>query len=173
MPSYAVAWTYVAVDTADKAWRAHRQSSAAGAGVDGDPRAPPLRAGAAYAIDTLLWQGMASVLIPGYIINRYVTITGQAMHRLGARGTVGRLASTAVGLLAIPFIVEPLDEGVHMIMDRYVRPKLGITPHVEKRVLKKIAADSASPPQYTAVESVTQRLGAAAASDTQTTDNKR
>ncbi len=151
----------MAVDTADKAWRAHRQSTAAGAGEADDSHAPPSRAAAAYAVDTLLWQGMASVLIPGYIINRYVTITGQAMHRLGVPSLPGRLAATAVGLLAIPCIVEPLDEGVHMIMDRYVRPKLGITPHVEKRMLKQLAQHSAAAEaaaQYTAVQDVTGRL---------------
>ena len=146
------------MDTGDKAGRAYRQSSAAGTGEGGDEHAAPVRASAAYAADTLLWQGMASVLIPGYIINRYVTITGQAMHRLGAGGLAGRIASTAVGLLAIPFIVEPLDEGVHMIMDRYVRPKLGIMPHVEKQTLKRLSAGSAVATQYTAVGDVTARM---------------
>lgn len=52
--------------------------------------------------------------------------TATTMH---AHPMVRRFLPTVVGLSTIPLIVEPLDTFVHRIMDRFVRPRLGVPPH--------------------------------------------
>lgn len=120
------------MDTADKAQRAYAQTAAASSEAS-PPAVTPMSAGVAYGLDTLLWQGFASVLLPGYIINRFVAFTGQVGALAQARMPGTRLPvkalSTAVGLATIPFLIAPLDDATHGAMDKYIRPRLGITPH--------------------------------------------
>jgi fission process protein 1 len=103
--SYAVAGSYV---VADAVWRSELP--------------PPGRSGMVEALDTLLWQGLASVAIPGAVINRIVWAAGKLPTPVGASRAV---LPTAVGLACIPFIVSPIDRGVDWFMDRCVRPMLG------------------------------------------------
>lgn len=141
-----MAWAYVALDTADKAHRSYTQTAAAHAAATENGTPPPAvsatYAGTAYGVDTLLWQGFASVLIPGYIINRFVAFTGQVASLAQAR--VPRLPakalSTAVGLATIPFLVAPLDDAVHGALDKYVRPRMGVMPHAAVLAQKWAAA---------------------------------
>ncbi|GMF18993.1 unnamed protein product [Phytophthora lilii] len=67
VPSYVVAFGYVLGDTFDKAGKAH--SKAVAEGVSTRKRNAVV---ADAAIDTLAWQTMASVVIPGFTINRVV-----------------------------------------------------------------------------------------------------
>ena len=61
-------------------------------------------------VDTLVWQGLASVVIPGFTINRVCLLSrlllrqGQVMSPALQRWTV-----TAIGLGCIPFIIQPID----------------------------------------------------------------
>ncbi|GMF20176.1 unnamed protein product [Phytophthora fragariaefolia] len=92
-PSYVVAFGYVLGDTYDKASKAH--SKAAAQGVS-DRKRNALVADA--TIDTLAWQTMASVVIPGFTINRVVRgggarLNGDVMSiftSLVGRGDAGR-----------------------------------------------------------------------------------
>ena len=67
----------------------------------------------AAVLDTLIWQGLASVIIPGLTINRICAIS----RYLLARHHVVSLSSpalrkwtvTAIGLGCIPFIIGPID----------------------------------------------------------------
>ena len=95
--SYATASAYVLTDTA---WRAHTVPDGESALVE--------------AVDTLLWQTAASVIIPGFLINRVVWTVG--------RLTVVKWIPTAAGIVAIPLIVDPIDHGVDGAMDLYARP---------------------------------------------------
>ncbi|KPJ13050.1 Mitochondrial fission process protein 1 [Papilio machaon] len=56
--SYALATGYVLADTADKSWKMIKR--------DGRPKKVLIETG-----DALIWQTLASVVIPGYAINRY------------------------------------------------------------------------------------------------------
>mmetsp|Transcript_34075 Transcript_34075/g.133376 ORF Transcript_34075/g.133376 Transcript_34075/m.133376 type:complete len:176 (-) Transcript_34075:1604-2131(-) len=79
---------------------------------------------ALQAGDSLIWQALASVIVPGICINRIVALTSSACKL----GPVGKSASavlpTVVGLASIPVIIGPIDRGVDFAMDRTVR---GIT----------------------------------------------
>ena len=63
-------------------------------------------------LDTLLWQGLASVLIPGMAINRLCAISRtvlnkRAGHLLGSASK--KWIVTGIGLAAIPVIIHPID----------------------------------------------------------------
>ena len=98
--SYGVAGCYVA---ADAAWRS------------GLP--PPHRSSSVEALDTLIWQGLASVAVPGFVINRIVYAAGRVSPAQAAMWL-----PTAAGLAAIPFIIKPIDHGVDVFLDRMIRP---------------------------------------------------
>ena len=89
----------------------------------------------AAAVDTLSFQLLASILFPGYIINRWVTLCGYLTHDVldlsglaGLAGvpmeTVQDFLPTALGLALIPLIVAPLDALTEKILDNTVRPFL-------------------------------------------------
>eukprot|EP00327_Prymnesium_parvum_P010875 CAMPEP_0184395860 /NCGR_PEP_ID=MMETSP0007-20130409/46313_1 /TAXON_ID=97485 /ORGANISM="Prymnesium parvum, Strain Texoma1" /LENGTH=179 /DNA_ID=CAMNT_0026748317 /DNA_START=36 /DNA_END=575 /DNA_ORIENTATION=+ len=100
--SYALSGGYVLTDTA---WRV--------ATVPGQTALT--REAAVEACDTLVWQALASVIVPGALINRVVWAAGRM-----SRGP--RWMPTAVGLGCVPFIVGPIDHGVNYLMDVGVRP---------------------------------------------------
>ena len=69
-------------------------------------------------VETLVWQGLASVVIPGYTINRvcalsHLLLVRQRMlrHQLGSP-VLRRWTVTAVGLGCIPLIIQPIDRCV-------------------------------------------------------------
>lgn len=77
---------------------------------------------AIIAGDTLSWQLLASVLIPGLTINRICYFTLQYLSKRTALSLTRRKwTSTAVGLASIPFIVKPIDHSVDFAMDATVR----------------------------------------------------
>jgi mitochondrial fission process protein 1 len=91
-------------------------------------------------MDTLVWQLLASVLIPGATINGIVRIAKFAVHSLTTTNhknntTTTRPSSssamlfffhkwtpTTIGLLSIPLIVHPIDQAVDYFMDETIRP---------------------------------------------------
>lgn len=64
-------------------------------------------------VDTFVWQALASVAIPGFTINR---ICAASLYVLGTATrwplAVRKWTTTAVGLLAIPVIIHPIDRWV-------------------------------------------------------------
>lgn len=124
--SYGVATAYVTADAIDKGRRAatvsvpppppHRHPLPA---ADHPPPCPrqahaqdPARATrvAVAVVDTFVWQGLASVAIPGFTINR---LCAASLALLGACTRwplpLRRGATTALGLAAIPLIITPID----------------------------------------------------------------
>ncbi|NWI14160.1 MTFP1 protein, partial [Crypturellus soui] len=101
--SYGVATAYVSADAVDKG----RKAAAA---APADER--PARVGVAV-VDTFVWQGLASVAIPGFTINRLCAASLLALRSLTRWPLpVRRWATTALGLSAIPVIVKPIDRQV-------------------------------------------------------------
>ncbi|XP_033211406.1 mitochondrial fission process protein 1 isoform X2 [Belonocnema kinseyi] len=73
------------------------------------------------ATDTLLWQGLASVVIPGITINR-ICAGVIYLQRINIRSSLkSRWISTAVGLASIPLIIRPIDLTVENAMDATFR----------------------------------------------------
>ncbi|GFS40574.1 mitochondrial fission process protein 1 [Trichonephila inaurata madagascariensis] len=77
---------------------------------------------ATSAIDTLVWQTLASVAIPGFTINR---LCAGSMYLLKKHSklpsTTRKWTTVAVGLGSIPFIVKPIDHLVDALMNNTFR----------------------------------------------------
>ncbi|KAA8496910.1 Mitochondrial fission process protein 1 [Porphyridium purpureum] len=121
--SYGVAFSYVC---ADAVYQAMRRGGGEGAHA--------ARVKSAIALDTLIWQTLASVVFPGFTINRVVYFSEHAMaagnnalldnHMHAVSASALHSACTLVGLCAIPVIVKPIDWFAHYLMDHAVRPWL-------------------------------------------------
>lgn len=65
---------------------------------------------AVAVVDTFVWQALASVIIPGFTINR---VCAASLHLLGKTTRwplpVRKWTTTAIGLSTIPFIITPID----------------------------------------------------------------
>ncbi|XP_075745123.1 mitochondrial fission process protein 1 [Rhipicephalus microplus] len=112
--SYAVASAYVVVDTADKVLKADKV------------KCPDAKAHRNKlfntAVDTLVWQALASVIIPGFTINRVCALSLFLLKRYSSMPlNACKWTTTGVGLGCIPFIVSPIDHGVHVLMDKTLR----------------------------------------------------
>lgn len=110
--SYVVAVGYVLADTADKSRKQYAKPEILGGGA---------RGAAIASGDTLLWQMFASVIIPGFTINRICWLSKKVLSMNKVKGSLGKWAPTALGLLAIPFIIHPIDHGVDLVMDQTYR----------------------------------------------------
>ena len=63
-------------------------------------------------IDTIIWQGLASVIIPGFVINRTCALSRLLLHQFLRRklsSDLRKWAVTGIGLGSIPFIIRPID----------------------------------------------------------------
>ena len=68
------------------------------------------------AIEAAVWQGLASVIIPGFTINRICFASRCALQRLAPKSVPLRVhgfVTTAIGLTAIPIIINPIDRWGH------------------------------------------------------------
>lgn len=148
--SYGVAICYVLVDTFDKREKAVAAAKRRFTSNDLGSLSPEqeqvvaLRA-AHKAIDTLVWQLLACMLIPGVIIHKLVHWTSDifSLHDscplvqlLGkdflatsmvqpevVSAVLGALP-TFLGLAVIPLICHPIDHGVDLLLDATIRPGL-------------------------------------------------
>jgi len=112
--SYVVASGYVLADTQDKAGK----SLKGGAEMS--------KVGVA-AMDTLVWQAFASVIVPGFFINRLcaLSLVGLARTLPTVAESSRKWAVTGLGLGSIPFIIHPIDDLVHTVMDNTTRKWIG------------------------------------------------
>ncbi|XP_019733227.1 mitochondrial fission process protein 1 [Hippocampus comes] len=120
--SYAVATAYVTADAVDKGKKA--------ALAHGDEPGQTTRVAAAVA-DTFVWQALASIVIPGFTINRVCAATLYLLGRTTKLPLpVRKWTTTAVGLSTIPFIISPIDRSVDYLLDSSLRKVYG---HSEKQ----------------------------------------
>jgi len=130
--SYAIAICYVLADATDKGLKAENNYSAIAAeqAATKDPLAGGQQSknsnveAMKASVDTLIWQGLASVIIPGFTINRIVWASKKVLES----DTIPKIPSSAkkwaptiIGLSFIPFIVHPIDEGVTRLLDMTIR----------------------------------------------------
>lgn len=117
--SYGVASAYVLADTYDKASKMHKALPA------NDP-SKNKKVGL-EAMDTVLWQAFASVIVPGFTINRICagSLVGLAKVAPKVPLTTRKWITTFIGLGVIPFIVHPIDNFVHFAMDNSTRKYIG------------------------------------------------
>ncbi|XP_038137955.1 mitochondrial fission process protein 1 [Cyprinodon tularosa] len=111
--SYAVSTAYVTADAVDKGKKA--------AVVHGDNPGRTTRVAVAV-VDTFVWQALASVIIPGFTINR---VCAASLYLLGRTNKwplpVRKWTTTAIGLSTIPFIITPIDRSVDFLLDSSLR----------------------------------------------------
>lgn len=80
-----------------------------------------LKPAAKMAGDVFLWQMLASVAIPGFIINRITYGSGRLIKMSQLKGIPRKWGATIVGLSSIPFIIGPIDHAVDILMDKTYR----------------------------------------------------
>lgn len=103
--TYGVALAYVGADVVHKVQLEEDRSLAWRAGID-----------------AASFQLLASILIPGMVINRVCAGAAGALRLAGVGpGLIASAAPTAIGLAAIPAIVEPIDKAVHWALDETLR----------------------------------------------------
>ena len=73
-------------------------------------------------VDTLVWQGLASVAVPGFTINRICFLSNFVLrYTTSLPPATRKWTVTAIGLSAIPFIIHPIDHAVHFLLDHSLR----------------------------------------------------
>ena len=114
IPSYAVAFMYCLGDTAAKTQLAYQQEESFNSVC------------VQTSAETFVWQTLASVLIPGFTINRVVAAAQWGLTKAPkAHPLLGLYGATTVGLLSIPLIITPIDRFVDHAMlkaRKYIYP---------------------------------------------------
>ncbi|CAG7636418.1 unnamed protein product [Allacma fusca] len=73
------------------------------------------------AADTLIWQTLASVLIPGFTINRICALSLFVFRKAKFPSVAAKWTTTAIGLGSIGLIYQPIDHLVDYFMDNTFR----------------------------------------------------
>ena len=117
LPSYFISIGYVLGDVFDKGRKEHDASK-------------DVRRSMLISLDCLMWQSLASVVIPGMVIHKVVGTVSKGVSSV-ARGRdfisfgLARVPTKSlpvlVGLACIPLVIEPIDHAVTMAMDASVR----------------------------------------------------
>jgi fission process protein 1 len=131
LPSYGIAFGYCFADAVSDGYSSyyyrsqiHRDS---GGGEEGDNRSSTssdLQRAATACFDTLLWQSLASVMIPGCTINTLVRLARYAIPKSPVKLPTLAIQwfPTAIGLFSIPIIIHPIDNAVDYLLDNTTRP---------------------------------------------------
>jgi mitochondrial fission process protein 1 len=111
-PSYVIAFGYVGCDTLNKAVQSYREGETSNIVVRD-------------TFDALLWQVLASVLLPGKIVH-LITHSADLLSKTSSvqrccPQQFRRFGPTALGLLSIPFIIHPIDNFVTGLLDATTR----------------------------------------------------
>jgi len=110
--SYGVASSYVLADTISKSNKVRKEL---------EKQPGQIKRTLATAADVLLWQSFASVIIPGFVINRICAGTAFLLKRTPMKKTPAKWATVLAGLASIPLIIHPIDHSVTYAMDNTIR----------------------------------------------------
>ena len=108
--SYGVASTYCLADSIDKGRQCYQEITHLSSYLQ-------KRKAVETMVEAAIWQGLASVIIPGFTINRICAASRFTLSRY-ARGVPPNAQmwmTTIVGLSAIPFIIKPIDRWVKSV----------------------------------------------------------
>lgn len=118
-PSYVVAFGYCLADAVTTGWSTwdHLQKKSCQA------ESETIRETLVATADTLLWQCLASVLLPGATINGIVRMSRFAVMQspMQFSPVIKSWAPTFIGLGSIPFIVSPIDSAVDFMLEETTR----------------------------------------------------
>ncbi|KXJ27829.1 mitochondrial fission process protein 1 [Exaiptasia diaphana] len=111
--SYVVSSSYCLADAISKGRQVYREG-------EGHIQSSVLRRRTVETtIEAGVWQGLASVVIPGFTINR-ICVSSRFILKRVARTmpvTTQTWITTLVGLSMIPVIIKPIDRGVDYLME--------------------------------------------------------
>jgi fission process protein 1 len=127
MPSYGIAFGYCIADAVSDGYSGYYRSQNPRDGEsDGQSAKQDLQRAATACFDTLLWQSLASVLIPGFTINTFVRMARYAIPKSPVKlpAPIIQWLPTAIGLFSIPIIIHPIDNAVDYLLDNTTRPYL-------------------------------------------------
>ena len=73
-------------------------------------------------------------LLKGFTINRICKLSSFMLNKSGVKQLVrsNKIITTGIGLASIPFIIHPIDHLCHYVMDKSIRPLLGIELHLKE-----------------------------------------
>lgn len=108
--AYAVSMGYIGIDAANKV--GHHYVSQHGF----------TETAKWQVLDTGLWHGSASLVLPAAAIHTGVKAATYACKALRYGPTITRVAPVFFGLALIPAVVHPIDHGVDYVMDQWIRP---------------------------------------------------
>ncbi|KOX73603.1 Mitochondrial fission process protein 1 [Melipona quadrifasciata] len=112
--SYAIASGYVLADTINNGLKAYQATTK----------------NIVFSMsDTLLWQSFASVIVPGFTINRICAAVQFVQKRSNNVFSKNRWIPTIIGLASIPFIIHPIDNLVEETMNVTYRKWIGYCPN--------------------------------------------
>lgn len=116
IPSYILSFGYVCADAINSGHIAYIDA------ILDESRSAMLDSTVA-TFDTLIWQSLASVVIPGATINATVRASRFALSRapVVVPTTLATWIPTMLGLCCIPIIIQPIDRGVDIILDSTYR----------------------------------------------------
>jgi fission process protein 1 len=129
VPTYVIAFTYVcadAVSTGHETWqnsnkqdKVTNDTNSSSSSISNTVWHDTIYATA----DTLLWQTLASVVVPGATINLVVKASRYAVHRspLLLPVMVAKWLPTVIGIGSIPLIVQPIDHTIDYMLDNSTR----------------------------------------------------
>ncbi|KAL1502493.1 hypothetical protein ABEB36_007629 [Hypothenemus hampei] len=111
--SYGIATLYVLADTTHKSVESYKVNV----------NEVNHKTKVAYtAVDTLTWQLLASVAIPGFTINRICALSSFLLKKTEyLPKNTRKWVVTVLGLTAIPFIIKPIDKLVDLTLDQSLR----------------------------------------------------
>lgn len=114
--SYFVSSTYCLADAAHKAIEVkHTAEAEVTKGRKG-----PNRQAIEEFIECCVWQGLASVIIPGFTINRLCYFSGMFLRKYASPYLIPntqKLLVTSIGLGSVPLIIKPIDHISDIIVD--------------------------------------------------------
>jgi fission process protein 1 len=123
MPSYGLAFGYCVLDAATTGydtWCSHKPATRTSFTIT-QARSREM-ATAVTTVDTLLWQALASVMVPGATINTIVKACRFAVSRTTVLPVaLAAWVPTGVGLVSIPIIIKPIDNAVDYLLDNTTR----------------------------------------------------
>lgn len=131
--SYVVASTYCLSDATSKAFYVKKED------LSTDKKSPNKKAIEMF-IEAAVWQGLASVIIPGFTINRICWMSNIVIRSMMSSllsPTRQKYLVTSIGLGCIPVIIKPIDRLVDAVIDSGVKlsKDVGVEhhlPHEEK-----------------------------------------
>lgn len=103
-----MAIAYVFADTADKSLKSYKKDN-------------NIVQAAKIGGDVVIWQMLASVMIPGFTINRICWAVQKGLKVAKFKHPIAKWIPTITGLASIPLIIHPIDRSVDYLMDETYR----------------------------------------------------